>query len=233
MEGLLLVDKPAGWTSFDVVKKVRSIVAKASAVPYKSVKIGHSGTLDPFATGLLILLIGKKYTTLSEALLKQDKTYVAEMEFGKTSTTGDPEGEIIPSNTANIRPDKAELLKTLDKFRGEINQTPPVYSAIKVNGIRAYKLARQNKTVELKQRIVKVYELKLNSYDYPNAEIFTSVSSGAYIRSLVEDIGKSVKVGAYTKNLRRLSINKYSIDDAYKLDQINEQTISSMLLTIE
>jgi tRNA pseudouridine55 synthase len=229
MEGLLLVDKPAGWTSFDVVKYVRGIVARASDQPYKRIKVGHSGTLDPFATGLLILMIGKTFTTTSERILKQDKSYQAKLEFGKISTTGDPEGELSNSNRYSIKPSLTELLKVLDSFKGTISQTPPTFSAIKVNGVRAYKLARQNQEVKLKARVVTVKSLELIDYSYPMAEIKTTVSSGTYIRSLVEDIGLALNVGAYTKELRRLSIGSYSIDQAKQIEQINEQTIASAL----
>ncbi len=231
MEGLLLVDKPAGWTSFDVVKYVRGLVARASSKPHRKIKVGHTGTLDPFATGLLILLIGKTYTSRSEQMLKQDKSYQAIMEFGHTSSTGDPEGKLTESNPNSLHPETDELLKALASFKGNILQTPPAFSAIKVNGVRSYKLARQNQEVELNAREVNVKTLELISYNYPQAEIRTTVSSGTYIRSLVQDIGLSLGVGAYTKELRRLSIGSYSIDYAKQIEQINEQTIGSFLIT--
>jgi tRNA pseudouridine55 synthase len=231
MEGLLLVDKPAGWTSFDVVKYVRGVVSRASSQPQKRVKVGHSGTLDPFATGLLILLVGKTYTSRSEQMLKQDKSYKARLEFGQTSTTGDPEGELHDSNPNALKPSLDELLKVLASFKGNIMQTPPSFSAIKVNGVRSYKLARQNAAVELKARAVNIKSLELISYAYPQAEIETNVSSGTYIRALVQDIGSALGVGAYTKELRRLSIGSYSIDQAKQIEQINEQTIGSLLIT--
>ncbi|MGH7234317.1 MAG: tRNA pseudouridine(55) synthase TruB [Candidatus Saccharimonadales bacterium] len=229
MEGLLLVDKPAGWTSFDVVNYVRGVVSRASVQPGKKVKVGHSGTLDPFATGLLILLVGKAYTSQSERLLKQDKSYQAIIELGRTSTTGDPEGELSPLKENLPRPNSERLLKALNTFKGDILQTPPAFSAIKVSGVRAYKLARDNRPVELKPRKVSIKSIELISYAYPLAEIQTTVSSGTYIRSLVEDIGSELGLGAYTKNLRRLTVGSYSIEQASQIEQITEHTIASLL----
>src|SRR5476649_2320405 len=138
MQGLLLVDKPVAWTSFDVVNYVRRIVATAEGKKPKNVKVGHTGTLDPFATGLLILLIGKDYTKRAGEFSKLDKTYEVTMRLGQTSTTGDPEGEITP--VSDNQPTKTELKTALEKFVGEIDQIPPAYSAIKIDGQRAYKL---------------------------------------------------------------------------------------------
>lgn len=231
MEGLLLVDKPAGWTSFDCVAYVRGIVSRSSGVPNKRVKVGHSGTLDPFATGLLILLVGKSYTSQSEILLKLDKSYLATMELGRVSSTGDPEGKITQSNLDALPPSLEDVNKALEKFTGLIKQIPPSYSAIKVNGVRAYKLARQNLPVQLSPREVNIRSIELIKYTFPLIEINTRVSSGTYIRTLNEDIGAELKTGAYTKELRRLSIGTYSIDMAKSIKEINEQTIASMLET--
>ena len=230
MEGLLLVDKPAGWTSFDVVKYVRGVVAKAENLPSKKVKVGHSGTLDPFATGLLIILIGKSFTTKAESLLKMDKTYFVKMELGKISSSGDPEGELSLSNPGNIRPDQEQLDSVFKTLSGKtISQVPPAFSAIKVNGVRAYKLARNKVEVKLEPRNVTIYSLKLLKYEFPLLEFEAVVSSGTYIRSLVEDIGKDLGTGAYTTSLRRTSIGSYSISAAVQIANLNEQTISSML----
>src|SRR3954464_11531286 len=137
MQGILLIDKPAGWTSFDVVNYVRKIVAGAEGKKPKQIKVGHSGTLDPFATGLLILLIGKEYTKRAAEFSKLDKTYEVTMELGKASTTGDPEGEITA--VSNTVPTPKQLQEAAERFRGQITQVPPAYSAIKINGQRAYK----------------------------------------------------------------------------------------------
>ncbi|HET7320425.1 MAG TPA: hypothetical protein VFI84_02455, partial [Candidatus Saccharimonadales bacterium] len=139
MQGILLVDKPAGWTSFDVVNYVRKIVATAEGKKPKNTKVGHTGTLDPFATGLLVLLVGKEYTRKAGKLSKADKTYEVTMRLGQVSTTGDPEGMI--TEVDGLQPSREDLENVLLKFTGVIEQIPPAYSAIKVNGQRAYKLA--------------------------------------------------------------------------------------------
>jgi tRNA pseudouridine55 synthase len=226
MQGILLVDKPAGWTSFDVVNYVRKQVAAAEGKRPKQVKVGHAGTLDPFATGLLILLIGKEYTRRAGEFSKLDKTYEVTMKLGETSTTGDPEGEIIP--VSGTIPDEKALREALQGFRGRIEQTPPAYSAIKIDGQRAYKLARAGKPVKIEPRTVTINRLELVDYQYPEAKLTADVSSGTYIRSLVEDIGRVLGTGAYTFQLRRISISNFSLDKAIDLSN----KIDSLLTNI-
>lgn len=216
MEGILLIDKPLGWTSFDVVNYVRKMVATTEGKKPKNVKVGHTGTLDPLATGLLILLIGKNYTKRAGELSKLDKTYEVEMMLGQTSATGDVEGEKI--NVSNHQPTLAEINKVLSKFSGEINQIPPAYSAIKVDGKRAYELARAGQAPTLKARVTTIYGIELKGYDYPAVNFTTSVSSGTYIRTLVEDIGKELKTGAFTSKLRRTEVGNFSIANAYSVN---------------
>ena len=223
MQGILLVDKPATWTSFDVVNYVRRIVATHEGKNPKNCKVGHTGTLDPFATGLLVLLIGKEYTRKAAALSKVDKTYEVTMTLGVTSNTGDPEGEITPvSDTVPTQDATREALKG---FRGEIEQIPPAFSAIKVNGQRAYKLAREGKEVVIEPRRVTINSLDLSDYNYPSVKLIANVSSGTYIRTLVEDIGKVLGTGAYTSELRRTTVGDFSIEDAVEVKSIDEQTI--------
>lgn len=212
MEGLLLIDKPLGWTSFDVVNYVRKMVASVEGKKPKNVKVGHTGTLDPMASGLLVLLIGKNYTRRAGELSKLDKTYEVEMTLGETSTTGDQEGKKTP--VSDKQPGRKDIEAVLSQFQGEISQTPPAYSAVKVNGRRAYELARGGQTPELKPRQVTIYELKLKSYDYPFVKLEASVSSGTYVRTLVEDIGKNLTVGAYTSELRRTRVGKMLVAEA-------------------
>ena len=183
-----MVDKPSGWTSFDVVNYVRKIVATHENKKPKQVKVGHTGTLDPLATGLLVLLLGA-YTKRAPELTKLDKTYEVTMKLGETSTTGDDEGE--KARMSEYQPTEAEIKETLQKFTGELMQTPPAYSAVKVGGQRAYKLARAGKPVEIEPRKVTVYKIELTKYGYPSAEFTAEVSSGTYIRVLVEDIAAS------------------------------------------
>jgi tRNA pseudouridine55 synthase len=219
MQGLLLVDKPAGWTSFDVVNFVRRRVALAENKKPKQIKVGHTGTLDPFATGLLVILIGKGYTRRAQELSKVDKTYEVTLRLGETSSTGDPEGEIVSVNSKI--PSVKEVQTTLQKFTGQIEQIPPAYSAIKVDGQRAYKLARAGKEVKIKPRQVTINRLELIDYAYPEVNLVADVSSGTYIRSLVEDIGLTLGTGAYTKELRRTQVGDFDIESAIKHDSLD------------
>jgi tRNA pseudouridine55 synthase len=212
MQGILLVNKPASWTSFDVVNYVRKLVAKAEGKKPKQVKVGHTGTLDPFATGLLVLLIGKDYTRRAAEFSKLDKTYEVTMKLGVASSTGDPEGEISP--VSDKKPTEAELKAALKKFVGTIEQIPPAFSAIKVNGQRAYKLARAGKEVKIEPRKVTINRLELVDYSYPEAKLLADVSSGTYIRTLVEDLGRTLGTGAYTTALRRTRVGKFIVEDS-------------------
>lgn len=206
--GILLVDKPVGWTSFDVCAKIRGQIradyaARGEKPTKKQLKVGHAGTLDPFATGLLVILLGDA-TRKADEFLKLDKVYEATICLGKASTTGDPEGEItIVSDNA---PSHSDIEATLKKFVGDITQIPPKFSAIKVGGHRAYKLAHAGKDVKIPPRRVTVYSIELIDYTYPNIKIRTHVSSGTYIRTLAEDIGKRLGTGAYCTKLIRVSI---------------------------
>lgn len=255
---LLLIDKPAGWTSFDVVAKIRSQIraqyrARGEQPTKRQLRVGHSGTLDPFATGLLIILLGDACKQADE-FLKLDKVYEAVLTLGATSTTGDPEGEIaesverrawsgeiaesgeaalnfekhnatIPkSKIQNLQstlvPDQSAIRTVLTDFTGLITQTPPVYSAIKINGERAYKLARAGKSVDMPSRQVTIYSLELLSYDYPALRIRAHVGSGTYIRTLAEDIGRALGTGAYCSALRRTRIGDYDIAYASRITEV-------------
>ena len=207
MEEVIFVDKPAGMTSFGAVARVRRILSQREG---RKVKVGHTGTLDPFATGLLILLAGKA-TKRAPELTKKDKVYEATIRLGEISTTGDPEGEI--TKTGKAIPDREKVETTLKQFVGEIQQTPPAFSAIKVNGQRAYKLARAGKEVDIPSRTVTIYSLDIIDYSTPELTIRTQVSSGTYIRTLSEDIGKALGCGAYCSKLRRTQIADYKIDE--------------------
>lgn len=216
---ILLIDKPKNMTSFGVVARVRRRLSESLG---KKVKVGHTGTLDPFATGLLILMTGKN-TKKCQEFLKLDKIYEATLKLGETSTTGDPEGEIIEQKIYTI-PSKTEVESAVKSFKGEIEQTPPKFSAIKINGRRAYELARQGKSPEMPTRKVKIYDLKIEKYDFPVLKLTCHVSSGTYIRSLAEDIGKALKTGAYLTDLRRLKIGNYDIKNAKTLEELNIQS---------
>lgn len=229
MQGMLLVDKPAGWTSFDVVNYVRRIVATVEGKKPKNCKVGHTGTLDPFATGLLILLIGKEYTKRASELSKLDKVYGVTMKLGQTSTTGDPEGEITDFAGEFNEPTVDEIEVALSKFRGEITQTPPAYSAIKIDGQRAYNLARAGKEVVIEPRKVTINRLGITDYNYPEIKYVADVSSGTYIRTLSEDIAKALGTGAYTTELRRFSVSSYEVKDAVVIEGLNADIIAENL----
>lgn len=233
---IILIDKPAGISSFGVVAKVRGRLK--SEFGHK-IKVGHTGTLDPFATGLLILLTGKM-TKKSNEFLKLDKIYEATLKLGYTSTTGDPEGEVTksqvwaggnsgrgPQNVLQSKnfgegeeltgPAQNVIEHALQLFVGKITQTPPRFSAIKINGQRAYKLARKGQDFEIPSREVEIYSIEILKYDYPELKIRTHVSSGTYIRTLAEDIGKKLGTGAYLTALRRTKIGKYDIKNSVML----------------
>ncbi len=227
MQGILLVNKPSGWTSFDVVNYVRRIVAKHEGKKPKNTKVGHTGTLDPLATGLLVLLVGKEYTRKATELTKLDKTYEVTMKLGFMSTTGDEEGE--KTTVSDSVPTESDIVVALAQFEGEIMQVPPAFSAMKINGQRAYKLAREGKSVELEARPVKIYKNTFISYDYPYVKFTSDVGSGTYIRSLVEDLGKTLNTGAYMSDLRRTKVGKYDIADAVVVEGLDEEKIATSL----
>lgn len=212
-DGIILIDKPAGLTSFGVVARLRRVLSQRAG---KKIKVGHTGTLDPFATGLMILCVGKECKNAG-TYTKHDKVYEAVFELGSTSTTGDPEGEINSYGPDIQPPSRQQVEAAVAGFRGDIWQRPPIFSAIKINGQRAYKLARDGSQVELPLRQVSVYSLDIISYDYPKLTIRTHVSSGTYIRSLAVDIGEKLATGAYCSQLRRLSVADFDVAKAQTL----------------
>lgn len=211
MDEVLLIDKPAGMTSFGVVARLRRVLSQAAG---KKVKVGHTGTLDPFATGLMIIVTGKKCRE-ADTFTKLDKWYEAELILGEISTTGDPEGEL--TRVSERQPPRSEVEAVLGTFEGEIKQRPPIFSAIKINGRRAYQLARQGQPVDMPERTVSIYTLELVTYEYPRLVIRAHVSSGTYIRSLAVDIGQKLGTGAYCHQLRRQAIAEYDVAQAKPL----------------
>ena len=206
---IVLADKPAGISSFGVVARVRRQLSGRAG---RKIKVGHTGTLDPFATGLMILLSGT-FTRRAGEFSKLDKVYEATIRLGATSSTGDPEGEITEQLVQDI-PSEQQVRQTIKTFLGKITQTPPVFSAIKINGQRAYKLARAGQAVEMPSREVEIYSIELLSYEYPHIKIRAHVSSGTYIRTLAQDIGDLLGTGAYVTELRRVKVGQYDIKDA-------------------
>ncbi|QQS17713.1 tRNA pseudouridine(55) synthase TruB [Candidatus Saccharibacteria bacterium] len=205
---IILADKPAGISSFGVVARVRRQLSEQAG---RKIKVGHTGTLDPFATGLMILLSGT-FTRRAGEFSKLDKVYEATIRLGAISSTGDPEGEITEQLVQDI-PSEQQVRQTIKTFLGKITQTPPVFSAIKINGQRAYKLARAGQAVEMPSREVEIYSIELLSYEYPHIKIRAHVSSGTYIRTLAQDIGDLLGTGAYATKLRRTKVGSYDIDN--------------------
>lgn len=282
---IILVDKPSGMSSFGVVARVRRVLteqenqrrlkeSERTGQPYqrvKRVKVGHTGTLDPFATGLLILLTGENTKRAGE-FLKLDKEYIATLRLGAISTTGDPEGEKlllvassasadallthrtmsttrfatpaslnkpttkslsttevdltderfrdkIPERIIRKIPNKKAVENCVEKFVGENFQKVPEFSAVKINGQRAYKLAREGKKPEMPVRKVTIYELEVLEYEWPKLVVRAKVSSGTYIRALAEDIGEALGVGAYLTDLRRTEVGEWRIEEALPLEK--------------
>lgn len=204
---IYLINKPRGRSSFSMVAQVR----RMSGIK----KVGHAGTLDPEAEGLLIVLVGKDFTKRSDEFLKQDKVYEFVLQLGDSSTTGDIEGEI--EHISDYMPSLQQIQKVIKEFEGVTQQTPPIYSAIKVNGVRAYKHARQGKILELPKRSITVHSIEIIKYLYPTLKLKAHVSSGTYIRSLGMDIGYSLGTVAYCKSITRTAIGKYKLQDAIDL----------------
>ena len=213
---LLLIDKPIGWTSFDVVNKVRFALRYQFGL--KKLKVGHAGTLDPLATGLLLVCVGK-YTKLIDQLAGMDKGYLGQAKFGAVTDSYDAESEekvILPIDHLSLE----MLTKAAKKFEGVIDQVPPQYSAIKINGQTAYALARKGKDVTMKSRQIQIHDLELNTWHAPYLEFYVSCSKGTYIRSLAHDLGQSVGSGAYLTALRRTSIGPYEVSNALTIDEL-------------
>ncbi|WP_370086583.1 tRNA pseudouridine(55) synthase TruB [Ekhidna sp.] len=210
---LLLINKPVDWSSFDVVKKLRYTL--------KVKKIGHAGTLDPLATGLLIIGTGKFTKKLNE-LQGLDKTYEGIIEIGKTTPSYDLETEFDSEvDWSHITLDELENVK--QALSGPIQQVPPAHSAIKVGGERAYKKARKNKEVKLEPRDVTIHNFEIDTSDLPNIGFKVSCSKGTYIRSLAHDFGQKLGVGGYLKKLIRTSVGEYQLSDAVDLDEFVRQ----------
>lgn len=215
--GLLLIDKPSGKTSHDVVQEIRTALHEP--------KIGHLGTLDPAATGLLVLFIGKKALKVIELFEGLSKEYEAAIRFGKVSSTYDGEGVIedVPEKPGWSAPREKDLLDVLKtRLTGKIIQRPPAHSAVHVHGERAYEIIRKNPNADLKipEREVEISDMQLISYGYPNAKLRISCSSGTYIRSIAHDLGQLLRCGGYLENLRRTRVGNWKLDDAHKLEDV-------------
>ncbi|MCM1265292.1 MAG: tRNA pseudouridine(55) synthase TruB [Candidatus Gastranaerophilales bacterium] len=214
MFGFLNIYKPVGMTSHDVVSVLRRVT--------KIKQIGHTGTLDPFAEGVLPICIGKA-TRLIE-YLEDDKAYIGTFNFGKSTTTYDIEGDTVETFTEKIT--EKQIKEVLNNFEGEIEQIPPIYSAIKVNGKKLYDYAREGKEVKIKSRKVFIEAIELKNFDYNNqiADIYIKCSKGTYIRSIANDLGKILNNGAYLSKLQRIQAGRFLIENAIKLDDFKSVT---------
>lgn len=213
INGILLIDKPKNITSYKVVDRIKK--------HFHLYKVGHGGTLDPFATGLLIILIGSA-TKISSQFLNCNKSYEGLMKLGKETDTYDLTGKVVNVIDAS-KVTAQKLSKVIKSFTGPIKQKPPLFSAIKINGQKAYNIARKEKSIELASREVEVFELSadaLTEGKHPNAAFRCRVSKGTYIRSLAHDIGKALEVGAHLEELRRTEVGHFSIYDANSLDGV-------------
>ena len=211
MEGIILVNKPKGISSFDVIRKLKKIL--------KTKKIGHTGTLDPLATGLMLICVGKA-TKLASDLEAKNKVYLADFEIGYATDTYDIEGKRIAENLIDVSKDNLEL--SLKKFIGDIKQVPPMYSAIKIDGNKLYHLARKCIEIERPERDVTIEYIKLLDFKDNKAKIETKVSKGCYIRSLIYDIGLDLGTYATMTELQRINVGEYSLTNSYTLEQMEE-----------
>jgi tRNA pseudouridine55 synthase len=221
--GFLLVNKPPGITSHDVVDYLRRIT--------KIKKIGHAGTLDPFAQGLLILGLTRSFTKKLSLFQKQDKEYLATLRLGAISDTFDKEGKIIEKEIENI-PQRKVIKEVLEQFKGEILQTPPIFSAKKIKGKKLYELARKGIKVEPKKEKVRIFKINLLRYRFPYLKIKIHCSSGTYVRSLANEIGKNLGCGAYLEELIRTKIGHFSLNQAVKLSDLNSSNWTNFLINL-
>lgn len=221
-EGILNIDKPSGITSHDVVNRVRRVAGLR--------RVGHAGTLDPLATGVLLICLGRG-TRLVEYLVGQPKTYEVVVHLGQSTTTYDAEGEVVAERPCTFTP--PELTAALAQFRGPIQQIPPIYSAIKKEGQPLYKMARQGKQVEMEARAVTIYELEQLAFDLPLLTLRVVCSSGTYIRSLAHDLGELLGCGGHVAALRRTAVGGFMVDTAVPLDYLAPENLNTHTLPLD
>ena len=227
MDGIIIVNKEKDWTSNDVVQKIKGLFHE---------KVGHTGTLDPLATGVIPVLVGKG-TLLSKYLVNHDKEYIATIKLGERTSTGDLEGETIENKiVSESMLDEGYIKSILKSFEGKIIQTPPIYSAIKVNGKKLYEYARKGQSVEIPSREIEIYNLELISLSKENKEITYRVhcSKGTYIRTLCEDIAKEIGTVGFMKELKRIRVGEFSINDSLKISEFDDKDkVKNHFITIE
>lgn len=225
-EGILLIDKDSGCTSHDVVDKVRRILKMKS--------IGHAGTLDPLATGLLVILVGRA-TKVSQYLMSLDKVYDGEMVLGKETNSHDIDGEVVAELPVPEAVDENYMREQMAAFIGDQYQTPPMFSAKKINGIPLYKLARQGQEVKREPRFINIAKFDLLEWSKPAAKFRLACSKGTYVRTVCHDLGKKIGCGAHMTQLRRISSDKFNVENAVtieKLSQMNPSAIKKLLIPV-
>lgn len=225
MNGVLIIDKPKGYTSHDII----NIIRKELHIK----KVGHTGTLDPNATGVLPILIGNA-TKISKYLIEHDKTYIAEIKLGAKTTTGDSEGEILETKSV-LKMQEAKIKEVLKQFCGKQKQTPPKFSAIKVNGKKAYEYARNGQNIKLEERDIEIYSINLISYENNIIKFKVNCSKGTYIRTLCEDIAEKLGTLGYMNNLQRTRVDIFNIENAVSIEEIknNSTIIEKNIISIE
>ncbi|HHS97925.1 MAG TPA: tRNA pseudouridine(55) synthase TruB [Chloroflexi bacterium] len=219
MDGILNLNKPQGMTSHDVVDRVRAVARQR--------RVGHAGTLDPMATGVLLVCLGRA-TRLAEYLMASPKIYRARIRLGTATDTYDAEGRVVEERP--VRVDRQEVEAALERFRGRILQVPPMYSAIKHKGQPLYRLARQGITVEREPRPVEIYDLRLIRWEPPDLTVEVTCSPGTYIRSLAHDLGQALGCGAHLAGLVRLASGDFRLEDAIPLDELTPERLPEVLL---
>lgn len=224
MDGLILINKQKGFTSHDVVNVIRKKL--------NIKKVGHTGTLDPNATGVLPILVGKA-TKISKYLIEHNKTYIATIKLGEKTDTGDSEGRVIETKKVPKNLEKEEIEQALTDFLGKQKQLPPIYSAIKVKGKKLYEYAREGQEVKLEPRDIEIYKIKLLEYKYNKIKIEAECSKGTYMRTLCEDIAKKLETVGYMEELQRTKINEFKIENSILLDDINIKNVEQKLIKIE
>jgi tRNA pseudouridine55 synthase len=208
---ILPIYKPIGPTSFGVIAQIRKVTGIK--------RVGHAGTLDPLAEGVLIVGIGRESTKKLFSELQKEKEYEVSIELGKTSTTDDSEGEKTGWDV-KVKPGESDIKKALEKFKGKIAQTPPLFSAVKINGRESYKFARKGESVERKSREVFIKDIELLEYAWPFLKLKVTTGPGVYIRSLARDLGDVLKTGGYVKALKRTRVGEYNIEDCKTVDSL-------------
>ena len=224
MDGIIVINKEKDYTSHDVVAKLKKKLNIS--------KVGHTGTLDPNATGVLPILIGKG-TKFSKYLINHDKTYKAKIELGKKTDTADVEGNVIEEKPVDTEYIKQNLVQVLESFVGKQEQVPPMYSAIKKNGKKLYEYARKGEKIEVEPRKIEIYKIELVKYNEKNIDFIVSCSKGTYIRSLCEDIAEKLNTVGYMKNLERLQVGEFNIEKSVLIDEVNIENIEKYLYTLE